>query len=158
MMEWLFEMRRRIPPITKEQIAEMRHIQPLLRVGNGCDFQRVKDQDKLHAENVSFLWNAEPVGNEICFSQLDTTTIITQHESSVFFKPSLAEVYAWIRLHFADNWKHVGFFCVENPRRISGSSDCVCDTVVMGNKPLVKGRGQRMDSGAISYELVPETV
>lgn len=157
-MEYLFEMNERIPPITKEQIAEMRHIQPLLRVGETNEFQRIKDQERLHPENVSCLWNAEPIGNEICFSQLDTTTIITLHKSSVFFKPSLAEVYAWIRLYFRDNWSKVGFFCLENPRRIAASSDCVCDCLVMGTTPLVKGRGQFLESGYTAYELVPETV
>ncbi len=156
-MEYLFEMNERIPPITKDQIAEMRHIQPLLRVGETEGFRRIKNQERLHAENVSFLWDADPDGNEICFGPLDTTTIITLHKSSVFFKPSLAEVYAWIRLYFRENWAKVGFFCLENPRRINGSSDCVCDCQVMGVTPLIKGRGQFLESGYTAYELVPET-
>ena len=149
MSVWLFERVIRIPHITDSQIAEMRHIEPVLRVRDSCMYQRIKGIESIHARETSFLWSAEPTGEEFTFDVLNQTQIITQHLCSIFFKPSLAEVYAWIRLHFQDNWRSVTHFCIGEPQRLGGSSDCWCQTTVMGGPVLVRGR--RTEHG---HELV----
>ena len=90
---YLFELVNRVPEITDEQIAEMRHIEPVFRVV-GNIYRRIKDVDKLHPRDVSCIGMIVPVGEELAPGVLDQAEIITQHHSGTCFVPSLAEVYA----------------------------------------------------------------
>lgn len=155
MQDWMYDKVERVPPISDKQIKEMRHIEPVLKLPESCMYRRIANQDKLHARDVSFIWNAEPAGGEFCFDVLNSTTIITQHHSSVFFKPSLAEVYAWIRIYMPDSWRMVRFFCLklDSVKRIACSSDFMAECEVMGGKMLVKGKEVQLPGG-IGYELV----
>ena len=92
----LYEKVQRVPEITDEQIADMLKIVPTLQYGNM--YRTIKGYKKLDPRNVSFIWDAMPTGREYTFHVLEMTHIVTQHRSSVFFKPSLAEVYSWICL------------------------------------------------------------
>lgn len=53
--DWLYNKVQRVPPITDAQIAEMRHIEPILRLPDSCMYRRMKGADKLHPRDVSFL-------------------------------------------------------------------------------------------------------
>jgi len=153
-MKWLYECVNRVPEISDEQIAEMRHIHPVLRVGTGSMFRSIAGSENIHARNVSFLWDAAPTGGEFTFDVLNMPTIITQHKSIIFFKPSLAEVYSWILIQLGDEWRSVSHFCVGEPQRIAGSHDVFCQTVVMSGRKLVKGKLVGTDA----YELIEEGV
>ncbi len=149
-MTWLFEKIKRVPSISDAQIKLMRHIEPLVKVPSSCMYRRIAGAGKIHPRNVSFLFAAEPTGDEFTFDTLNVSTIITQHHSAMFFKPSLAEVYAWIRIYLGENWREVSFFCMGEHRRIGSCTDVACDVEVMGGPILV--RGQTMENGM--YELV----
>lgn len=152
--DWLYSKVRRVPEITDEQIAEMRHIEPVLRAPDSCMYRRIKGADKLHPRDVSFIWNAEPTGGEFAFDSLNATQIITQHHSAVFFKPSLAEVYAWIRVYLGDNWRAVRFFCMgDDVSRIGGSSDMSCNCTLLGGDLYERGDKFVLPSGAIGHKL-----
>jgi len=145
---WLYDKHIRVPPITDEQIAEMRRIEPVLRdVGM---FRRIKDIGQVHPRKDSFLWNAEPCGGKFTFHVLNQATIITQHYSCIWFKPSLAEVYAWMRVLMPDTWHLFDFFCLEDPKRIGGGTDCTATCTVLGGTRLVAGKTK----GGMT-ELVP---
>jgi len=135
--DWLFDKLKRIPHISDAQIAEMRHIHPVVKDGFG--YRRIAGADSICPRSVCCIWDAQPVGDRFTFDTLNETTIVTQHKSSVFFKPSLAEVYAWIRLYFRKDWRMIRFFCLVDAQRISGSSDCVCQCKVMGGPMLTQG-------------------
>lgn len=156
--DWLYDKIQRVPAITDEQIAEMRHIEPVLRDGERQWFRRIKDARKLHPRDVSFLRDAEPTGDDFTFDSLNISQIITQHHSAVFFKPSLAEVYAWIRVYMPETWREVRFFCLRPAERLGGTSDlfCICD--VMGGRALVRGPEFIFPSGAVGHELVESEV
>lgn len=151
-MTWIFELVNRVPSISDAEISEMRHIEPVL-AEDGM-FRRIVGVEKLHPRDVSFLWNAKPHGDLFTFEQLNITTIITQHHSSVFFKPSLAEVYAWIRFYLREQWNQVKFFCLESPERIASSTDFYCKCQIMGGDMLVIGDPVTFASGAIGHQLV----
>lgn len=153
--EWLYEKVRRVPEITDAQIAEMRHIEPVMLSETGM-YRRMARAATVHPREESFLWGAEPVGEEFTFDTLNRTTVITQHKSAVFFKPSLAEVYAWIRFYLGDEWRAVTHFYMGDAHRIGGSSDIRCDCVLMGGRKLVAGKPVRFASGAVGHELVEE--
>jgi hypothetical protein len=153
MSDWLYDKVQRVPPISDAQIAEMRHIEPVLKIPESVMYRRIKDADLLDPRNVSFLWNAEPIGGEFTFDTLNVTEIITQHHSSVFFKPSLAEVYAWIRAYMPETWSRVLYFCLGEPTRIGGSSDFMCQCQVMGGRILVKGEPFIFPGGQTGYTL-----
>ena len=154
MTDYLYSKVCRVPEITDTEIAEMRHIEPLLRVADSVMYRRMKDADKIDARNVSFSWDATPIGGEFTFDTLNSTTVITQHNSSIFFRPSLAEVYAWIRFYLGDQWRSVSHFCMGECRRLPGSTDVACDCVLMGGPILVAGGRVVFPSGAIGYKLV----
>lgn len=155
MTDYLYDKIQRVPLISDGDISEMRHIEPVLAVANTAMYQRIKDSAKLHPRNVSFLWDAEPVGDLFTFDTLDKAVILTQHESSVFFKPSLAEVYAWIRVYMPEAWENVRYFCMGNMKRIPHSSDCVCECTLMGGRMLKYGDSIMFPNGETGYQLVP---
>lgn len=154
--EWLYSKVQRVPKITDEQIREMIHIEPLLKTDSNM-YQRISGVQLIHPRKESFLWDAKPVGKEFTFDQLNITEITTQHESGVFFKPSLAEVYSWIRVYMPDEWNKVKYFCMGEFKRIGGSSDIMCQCEIMGGKTLVKGKSFVSPGGQIGYELVEES-
>lgn len=138
---YLFEMVERVPNITDRQIEEMRHIHPVLRKPDiYCYYYKMKDANLLDPRNVSFLWNAQPEGEVFYFSALTDTTIITQHHSSVFFKPSLAEVYAWIRFYLGENWNEVKYFCIGDYERIGSSCDMYAKCTIFSGEPQYIGK------------------
>lgn len=153
MKTWIFDLIHRVPDISDDQIAEMRHIEPVLQT-DGAMFQRIARASKLHPRDVSFLWNAEPEGELFTFHTLNMSTIITQHHSAVFFKPSLAEVYAWIRVYMPNTWHHVKFFCMGESKRIGASTDIMCECRVMGGGVLVRGNSIRFADGSLGYEMI----
>lgn len=153
-IDWLYEKVSRVPDITDEQIAEMRHIEPVLRSQNSGMYRRIKDVDTVDPRYQSFLWNAEPTGEEFTFDVLNQTEVITQHHSSVFFKPSLAEVYAWIRVYLGDQWNAVKYFCLHDPARVGASSDIYCFCTLLGGPVLVRGKEITFPGGGIGHELV----
>lgn len=150
----MFEQIRRVPEITDEQIAAMRRIVPCILQEDGM-YKEIEDADKIDARRVSFLWNAEVHGEPFTFTNM--ATIITQHYSAYFFKPSLAEVYAWILFAFPQNWDKITHFCLGEPRRISGTVDCVCECMVADGPKLVRGEPVVFANGHIGYELVPQS-
>ncbi len=154
MSDYLYDKMRRVPVITDEQIAAMRHIVPVLSDGHGM-YRRIAGIDAINARNQSFLWDAKPAGEQFRFDTLNVATILTQHYSSVFFKPSLAEVYAWILVYMPDTWHLFTHFCLGEARRISRSSDVVCECSVMGGKMFVKGKEIVFPSGEIGHQLTP---
>jgi hypothetical protein len=122
-----------VPDIYDHEIAAMRHIEPLLQVPGTAWYQRIKGIQDIHPRNVSYLWNAEPCGELMAFGPLGRVTIMSFHKfgAPVFFKPSLAEVYASI-LRFVPEWKHVRFFSLrsENLGTANVIGDChwcLCD-------------------------------
>lgn len=155
MTDWMYNKVQRVPPITDEQIAEMRHIEPLLRVENSVMYRKIRNSDRLDPRNVSFLWDAKPTGGEFTFDTLNTTRIITQHHSSVWFKPSLAEVYAWIRVYMPETWREVKAFCMGEAQRIGSSCDFMCHCEIMGGRVLVQGRPISF-GGPVMHELVEQ--
>lgn len=136
---WLYDKVNRVPKISNKHVAEMRHIEPVLRVDTVM-FRRIAGISLKDPRNVSFLWDATPTGDEFTINTLNSTTVITQHHSSVFFKPSLAEVYAWIRFYMGKNWNLVKFFCLERPERMPAVTDYACHCLLMGGPILVKGK------------------
>lgn len=154
--EWLYSKVQRVPKITDEQIREMIHIEPLLKTESNM-YQKISGIQLIHPKKETFLWAPKPTGKEFTFHQLNITEIITQHNSSVFFKPSLAEVYAWIRFYMPDEWNKVEYFCMGEFKRIGGSSDIMCQCEIMGGKTLVKGKSFVSPGGQIGYELVEES-
>lgn len=152
-MNWMYDKINRVPKISNKQIEEMRHIYPTLRV-DGSFVKRVKDQELIDPRNQSFLWDAVPEGDEFTFHQLNSSTIITQHHSAIFFKPSLAEVYAWIRVYMPKTWNMVTCFCMDEPARLGSSSDMMCHCTLMGCPKLVKGKSFTTVTGYTGHELV----
>lgn len=150
---WLYDTIRRVPPITDDQINAMRHIEPVLQDPKSGMYRRVAKIQKVHPRNESFLWDARPTGKEFTFHALNEATIITQHESSVFFKPSLAEVYAWMLVYLPDDWNRFGYFFLGEPNRISGSTDCVCECQLLGGPLLYKGDQVVFADGSIGHRL-----
>ena len=151
---WLYEKVNRVPEITDDQIAEMRHIEPVLEVVRSGMYQRIRGIKHIDPRATSFLWDAQPIGEEFTADVRNQSKIITQHRSAVFFKPSLAEVYAWIRVYLGSQWDSVKFFCLHEPQRIGGSSDMWCFCTLMTDRLLVKGNEIVCPSGARGYELV----
>ncbi len=153
MSDWLYDKIERVPTITPAQVAEMRHINPVLKVEDSPMFRRIAGAESVDPFNSSFLWDAKPEGGEFTFHTLNVTTIITQHHSSVFFKPSLAEVYAWLRVYMPnDAWRVVRHFCMGECFRIGATSDFACKCEVMGGDKLFQGRKIKLPGG-IGYEL-----
>lgn len=148
--DWLFDKIQRVPKISNKQIAAMRHIEPVLQDEETRMYQRIKGIEEIDPRNVSFLWDAQPTGPLFTFQTLNIARIITQHKSSVFFKPSLAEVYAWILVYMPETWEQVTCFHISNVERISRSSDCVCQCDVMGGPMLKRGKESRSLSGAVT--------
>jgi hypothetical protein len=155
MSDWLYEKIQRVPAISDAQIAAMRHIEPVLRDGESGMFRRIIGIGKIDPKTTSFLWDAKPTGQEFTFHTLNISTIITQHTSSVFFKPSLAEVYAWLLVYMPETWGNVTHFCLGEAKRIGGSSDIMCECEVMGGQMLVRGREHMFPGGSVGHELVP---
>lgn len=151
--QWLYELVNRVPSITNDQIAKMRHIEPVVKIPNSVFYQRIEGADKLHPRDVSCIWDRKPIGDPFTFHTLDITEIITQHHGGVFFKPSLAEVYAWILLYMPTEWTRVRYFCLGEASRIGSSMDIVCHCQIMGGKMLVSG-GVEMVDGLESHRLI----
>ena len=141
MRDYLYDKVTRVPEISDEQIAEMRHIHPIFKAGPNR-YQRIKGVDKIDARKVAFLWDAEPTGPEFFFDQLNEVEIITQHYSSVFLKPSLAEVYAWIRLYMPETWEGVRFFWldIDNYHRFSGCTNWYAPCYLFGGPMKALGK------------------
>lgn len=121
-----------VPEISDEQIAAMRHIQPLLREPNTRKFARIKGIEAIDPRGVSFLWDAEPQREVLYFNSLDEIGIMTFHKfgAPVYFKPSLAEVYASI-MRFVPDWSRINFFCLNShnmgPQNVIGNCHwCYC--------------------------------
>ena len=151
---WLYERVQRVPSISDKQIALMRHIHPVLRVGESSFFRRIEGIEKVDPRTESFLWDAKPCGDEFTFDTSGQTTVITQHHSSVFFKPSLAEVYAWIRFYMGEHWPEVKCFCMGDAERIGASTDIWCKCVLLGGDEMVRGDRVRFADGSIGHYLV----
>lgn len=149
---YLYEKVKCVPDISPKQIKEMRHILPVLNCGNM--FREISGSREIDPVNSSFLWDAKPEGEEFTFSQPNMTTVITQHYSSVFFKPSLAEVYAWILVYMPRDWNCVTNFCLGEPSRIGGSSNCSCNCILMGGERLYKGSEIVFADGGKGHTLV----
>jgi hypothetical protein len=62
--DWLYAHVHRVPKITNAQISRMRHIFPVLRDADSSMFRRIAGSELLHPKDVSFLWDAEPIGEE----------------------------------------------------------------------------------------------
>ena len=158
MDNWLYEQIERVPKITDAQIAKMRHIEPLLKDRDSGMYRRTDNGSRLDPRNVSCIWSAQPVGEEFTFHTLNVGRILTQHHSSIFFKPSLAEVYAWLLIYMPMSWERVRFFHLGEARRIGGTTDFVCECDVFGGDVLVKGKEFETANGSIGWELVaPES-
>lgn len=155
---WLYEYVQRVPPISDEQITKMRHIDPLVKLPDSVMYRRIKDAGKIDPRNESCIWDAAPCGPEFTFDSLNRTTIITQHHSSIFFKPSLAEVYAWILVYMPTTWGNVRYFRLGDYERIGGGTDVVCKCEIMGGDMLVAGNPAAFANGSIGYELVIKEV
>lgn len=153
MTKWLYDRIHRVPEISDDQIAAMRHIEPVLRDGESCMYRRIIGIGKIDPRRTSFLWDAKPHGREFTFHQLNMATIITQHHSSVFFKPSLAEVYAWMLVYMPESWGHFTHFCLGEPKRIGSSSDIMCECVVMGGEILYRGNEVTFANGEVGHQL-----
>ena len=93
------------------EIAEMRHIEPLLSVPGTDWYRRVENQERIDPKAVSYLWDAKPTGNLLAFSPFNWTDIISFHTwgAPSLFKPSLAEVYSAIR-RFMPDFRNVRYF------------------------------------------------
>ena len=104
-----------IPEISDSLVERMRsHIEPLIPDSDaGSGYRRIKDVERIDARRQSFLWDAEPCGPRLVFEPLNQLQIITFHAfgAPVFFKPSLAEVYAGI-LRFVPEWERIRFFAL----------------------------------------------
>lgn len=150
--DWLYDKVMRVPEITDEQIAEMLHIRPLLHVRNEA-YRLAGWDNPPDPRNSSFLWDAKPIGEDLYFHAGSVAHVITTHKSSVFFKPSLAEVYAWIRVYCPENWRLFTHFCLGEVNRIPGSTDCYAVCSLFGGKTLVCGK----QFGPDCYELVEQT-
>lgn len=138
--EWLYDKVNRVPKISDEDLAEMvSAITPVIRVSHSF-YQHMTWPDAPDPRHDSFLWHARPTGEEFAFHQLNECEIITQHHSCVFFKPSLAEVFAWVRLYAGENWRLFSHFCLENPARLGSSSDFYARCTLLGGSRLFKGR------------------
>lgn len=152
MSDYLYEHVRRVPEITDDQIAEMRHIEPVLRIEHM--YRRIKNADAIDPRDESCIWNAEPTDAEpFTVGLLDSTTIITQHRSSVFFKPSLAEVYAWIRVFVPEHWNRIRFFYLGEAQRVPHSTDCWCECELLSGAVLVRGEPVMFANGEIGHKL-----
>ena len=113
MSDWFYDTLQRTPPITDNQIAEMRHIEPVMKLDHM--FQRIKGAAGIDPRKVSCIWDAEPIEGELfTFEELNMTLIYTQHVGNVFFKPSLAEVYAWLRFFFPKSWDQIRYFHIQD--------------------------------------------
>ncbi len=122
-----------VPEISDEQIAAMRHIQPLLCEAGTRKFARIKGIESIDPRKVSFLWSAEPENEVLYFTSLNSITIMTFHKygAPVYFKPSLAEVYASI-MRCVPDWSGIHFFNLRSrnmgPQNIIGNCHwCYCD-------------------------------
>lgn len=155
MPNWLYDKIQRVPEISDEQISAMRHIEPVLRDGESFMYRRITGIDKIDPRNASFLWDARPTGREFTFHRLNMVTIITQHHSSVFFKPSLAEIYAWMLIYMPESWVNFTHFFLGEPKRIGASSDIACECLVMGGEMLVQGQECVFANGEVGHQLVP---
>ena len=151
--QWLYELVNRVPSITNGQIAKMRHIEPVVKIPNSVFYRRIEGADKLHPRDVSCIWHRTPIGEPFTFNTLDVTEIITQHHSSIFFKPSLAEVYAWILFYMPTEWTRVRYFCLGEANRIGSSTDIMCRCEIMGGKMLVSG-GVESVNGSELHRLI----
>jgi hypothetical protein len=154
MSEWLYDKIQRVPEISDEQITAMRHIEPVLRDGESGMYRRIIGIGKIDPRKTSFLWDAKPTGQEFTFHQLNVAKIVTQHHSSVFFKPSLAEVYAWMLVYMPESWGHFTHFCLGEPKRIGSSTDIMCECEVMGGELLVRGQEYVFANGEVGHQLV----
>ena len=153
MSGWLLGYVNRVPSITGEQIAEMRHILPVMQAETPGMYQLIAGSDKLDPCETSFLRGAKPQGPEFTYHVLNQVEVITQHHSSIFFKPSLAEVYAWIRFYMGDNWRQVKHFYLHDPHRVGSTTDIACQCLLFGGEQLV--RGEETPPGSGCYTLVP---
>lgn len=122
-----------VPDLFDHELAEMRMIEPLLSVPQTCCYRRIKDIQSVDPRGQSYLWDAEPIGEQMAFGPLGRVTIMSFHRFGApsFFKPSLAEVYASIR-RFVPDWSRVRFFCLRSqdlgPQHIIGDCHwCFCD-------------------------------
>lgn len=117
-----------VPAISPEQVTAMRHIEPLVMTPQG--YCRIRGIDLVHPFNVSYLWNAEPVG--LALPVGSGVDIITFHHygAPALFKPSLAEVYASI-MRYVRDWRQVRYFYLHSENMgtesvIDGCHWCRC--------------------------------
>ena len=130
---WAYSIPKIVPDITDEQIAEMRHIHPVMKEKElTCWYRHIKGAHKLHPRNVSCIWDMKPTGKRLAPHTLNEATIVTMHECSYFFKPSLAEVYAWIRFFMGDEWTRVKYFWINENQTIRlANMDVACQTTLL---------------------------
>lgn len=152
MTDWLYDKVVRVPEISDSQINEMRHIEPVLWT-DGM-YRRIRGVRRVDPRNVSCIWDPHPYGKPFTFDTLNMTRIVTQHCSSIFFKPSLAEVYAWIRVFMPETWMRVRYFCLGHHERIARSTDVMCQCDLMGGSKLRRGASQKLPNGETAYQLV----
>lgn len=154
---YLYELVQRVPKISDKQVAKMRHIHPLFKGSNGM-YRKMIGVDKLDPRSVSFLFEQNPIGEEFTFDTLNSVEVITQHNSGVFFKPSLAEVYAWIMFYLGDNWNRVRFFHMGESFGAGRSTDVICKCMLLGGPMMVKGKEIRFANDSIGHEMVKREV
>lgn len=145
----LYNKINRVPKITREQVMEMIHIRPVLH-GAGCFFYECGwDNGDPDPFNVAFLWDVKPVGDEFTFCDLNSALIIATTESSYYYKPTLAEIYAWIRVQAPDTWMLFSHFCVGEPTQFAGTVDYYMPVRLFGGPKLIKGEKLGEDAYAL---------
>ncbi len=107
-----------VPDIGDAELSEMlAQMKPVMEVGG-----RFREIKMVHPRDDSFIWDPKP-GRlvQLYLGSLNSVDIITFHRSSIFFKPSMAEVMASIR-RFVPDWSPVRFFQVvpDSAVRIDG--------------------------------------
>ena len=119
--------------LMEHEIEAMRHIEPLLNIPDTCAYQRIRGIQSVDPRGETYLWDAEPYGERLCFGPLNSITIMSFHRfgAPALFKPSLAEVYGSIH-RFVPDWSRVRFFSLRadnmGPEHILGDCHwCFCD-------------------------------
>ena len=113
-MEKRLELRL-IPEITDEQCIEMLYsMWPVHRIGGEGQY-RVIAPNGIHLRKMAYTWVERPEAREVNLTERNKLgTILTMHTCAYygFFKPTLAEVLAFIRRDVVD-WQRVKYFYLD---------------------------------------------
>jgi hypothetical protein len=147
---WLYSCVKRIPDISAEQIAAMRHIEPVVPISkNSRWYRRIASGQTIDPYDVAFNWNVTTIGEPFTFGADGEATIITQHKCAYFFKPSLAEVYAAILQQLPNDWQRVRYFCLDEVQQIPSTTDYYALCYLFSGPRLV------VENGGLNGRLVP---